>query len=150
MRWGQAAEVIRPAPVQATDHVPPRSVARGMPRRKAALEDLVCHRGGASCQQAVMLSACGQGTGTTWTAMHKSPTEILQNAQWRMGTALRLGLTPGPRACPCARATRVKRAITHWRGTLSEANTVVPGWTYRAVLCTLSRRISQADMERHV
>ena len=63
--------------------------------------------------------------------MHKSPTEILQNAQWRMATALRLGPPPdaGPRAWPCARATRAKRATTHWRGTLSVANTVVPGWT---------------------
>ena len=46
----EAAEVIRPAPVQATDHVPPKSVARDMPYAKAAIEDLVCHRGGASCQ----------------------------------------------------------------------------------------------------
>ena len=32
--------------------------------------------------------------------MHKSPTELAQNAQWRMATALRLGATPdaGPRS----------------------------------------------------
>ena len=47
-----------------------------------------------------MLRASGQGTGTTWTAMQKFPTERVQNAQWRMATALRLGLAPdaGPRA----------------------------------------------------
>ena len=47
-----------------------------------------------------MLSAGGSGTITTWTAMHKSHTDILQNAQWRAATALRLGLLPdvGPRA----------------------------------------------------
>ena len=37
-----------------------------------------------------MLSAGGPGTGTCWTAMFKSPTEL---AQWRMATALRLGAT---------------------------------------------------------
>ena len=49
--------------------------------------------------QAIMLSAGGQGTGTTWTAMHNSPTEVLSNAQWMMTTALRLGLpsNTGPR-----------------------------------------------------
>ena len=57
-------------------------------------------------QQAVMLSARGPGTGTNWTAMHKSPTEEVQNAQWRMATALRLGATPdaGPRST-CALRT---------------------------------------------
>ena len=51
-------------------------------------------------QQAVMLSAGGPGSGTCWTAMHKSPTELAQKAQWRMATALRLGATPdaGPRS----------------------------------------------------
>ena len=38
-------------------------------------------------QQATMLSAGGPGTGTSWTAMHKSPIELAQNAQWRMATA---------------------------------------------------------------
>ena len=45
-------------------------------------------------QQAIMLSAGGPGTGSCWTAMHKSPTELAQNAQWRMAKALRLGATP--------------------------------------------------------
>ena len=51
-------------------------------------------------QQAVMLSAGGLGSGTCWTAMHKSPTELAQKAQWRVVTALRLGATPdaGPRS----------------------------------------------------
>ena len=102
----EAAEVIRPAPVQATHHVPPRSVARDMLHAKLqsrilsateAVQAAKLHGEIPSEQQAIMLSACGQGTGTTWTAMHKYPTEILQNAQWRMATALRLGLTPGPR-----------------------------------------------------
>ena len=43
-------------------------------------------------QQAIMLSAEGPGTATCWTAMHKSPTELAQNAQLRLGTcALRKG-----------------------------------------------------------
>ena len=46
-------------------------------------------------QQANMLSAGGPGTGTCWTAMHKSPTELAQSVQRRMATALRLGATPG-------------------------------------------------------
>ena len=41
-----------------------------------------------------MLSAGGICTGTSWTAMHTSPTELPQNAQWRTATALRLGATP--------------------------------------------------------
>ena len=44
-------------------------------------------------QQAITLGAGGPGTGTCWTAMHKSPTERAQNT-WRMATALRLGATP--------------------------------------------------------
>ena len=41
-----------------------------------------------------MLSAGRPGTGTCWTAMHKPPTELAQNVQWRVATALRLAATP--------------------------------------------------------
>ena len=44
------------------------------------------HRAFLPEQQAILLSAFGPGTGTTWTAMHKSLTELPQNAQWRMAT----------------------------------------------------------------
>ena len=47
-----------------------------------------------------MHSAGGPGAGTCWTAMHKSPTELAQNAQWIVATALRLGAMSdaGPRS----------------------------------------------------
>ena len=44
-------------------------------------------------QQAIMLSAGGRGTETTWTAMHKSPTD-LRILNWRTATTLRLGAPP--------------------------------------------------------
>ena len=40
------------------------------------------------------LSAGGPDTGTSWTAMHKFPRDILGNAQWRTAAALRLGVPP--------------------------------------------------------
>ena len=93
----EAAKVIRPALAQATDHVPPRSVARDMAYAKLQLRILSAaeavqaaqlHQEMPPEQQAVVLSAGGQSTGTTWTNMHKSPTEILQNAPRRKTTAL--------------------------------------------------------------
>ena len=73
--------IVRPALVQTANRVPPKSLVRDM----AFAE-----------QQAIMLSAGEPGTGTCWTAMHKSLTELAQNAQWRMV----LGATPdaGPRS----------------------------------------------------
>ena len=97
-------------------------------------------------QQAIMLSAGEQGTGTTWMAMHKSLTELAQSAQWRMATALRLGATHGdmcehslakhPFHTFCCKFRRA-RARPH-----------------RAVLYTSHKPIEQAGgyagMERHV
>ena len=104
----RAAEIVRPAPVQAADSVPPKSLARDMAFAKLqsrilsaaeAVQAAKLHSEMLPEQQAVMLNAAGLGSGTCWTAMHKSPTELAQKAQRRMATALRLGATPdaGPR-----------------------------------------------------
>ena len=85
-----AAEIVRPAPVQSADNVPPKSLARDMvfarlhSRILAAVEAVQAgklHSEMPLEQQAIMLSEGGPGTGTCWTAMHKSPTELAQNAQ---------------------------------------------------------------------
>ena len=102
--YKRAAEIVRPAPVQASDSVPPKSLARDMAFAKLQSRIPVllrrrCRR--RSCAaMSHQISAGEPGTGTCWTAMHKSPTELAQNAQWRMATALRLGATPdaGPRS----------------------------------------------------
>ena len=93
--------------------------------------------------------------------MHKSPTELAQNAQWRMATALRLGATPdaGPRST-CA--LRKGNDGDMWEQSLAEHPFHPFGcqyggaWTrpHRAVECTLRKLIEQAggyaDVERHV
>ena len=95
--------------MQAADSVPPKSLARDMAfaklqsRRLSAAEAVQAaklHSEMLPEQQAVMLNAGGPGSGTCWTAMHKSPIELAQKAQRRMATALRLGATPdaGPRS----------------------------------------------------
>ena len=100
----RAAEIVRPAPVQSADWVPPKTLARNMAFAKLqwrilsaaeAVQAAKLHGEMPPEQQAIMLGAGGPGTGTCWTAMHKSPTELAQNAPWRMATALRLGATPG-------------------------------------------------------
>ena len=48
-------------------------------------------------QQAIMLSAGGPGTGTRWTAMHKSPTELAQNPQWMDGHGVKARCNAGRR-----------------------------------------------------
>ena len=99
----RGAEIVRLAPVQMADRVPPKSLARDMAFAKLqsrihsaveAVQAAKLHSEMLPEQQATMLSAGGPGTGTSWTAMHTSPTELPQNAQWRMVTALRLGATP--------------------------------------------------------
>ena len=64
-----------------------------------------------------MLSAGGLGAGSTWTAMHKSPAELMQNVQWRRATALRLGVPPdaGPRAACSQKVMRVTCANSRLR-----------------------------------
>ena len=88
--------------MQTADRVPPKSLARDMAFSKLqswilaaeAVQAAKLHSEMLPEEQAIMLSAGGPGTGTCWTAMHKSPTELPQNAQWRMATALRLAATP--------------------------------------------------------
>ena len=89
--------------MQSADNVPPKSLARNMAFAKLqsrilsaaeAVQAAKLHSEMLPEQQAIMLSAGGPGSGTCWTAMHKSPTELVQNAQWRMATALRFGTPP--------------------------------------------------------
>ena len=102
-----------------------------------------------------MLSAGRSGTGTCWTAMHKSTTEQAQNAHWRTATALRLGATPdaGPRStCALCRGNDgdmcEQSLVTHpfhlrfcckYGGATARP--------HRAVQCTLRRLIEQAGAE---
>ena len=99
----RAEEIVRLAPVQTEERIPPRSLARDMALAKMqsrilsaaeAVQAAKLHAKFSPEHQAIMSSAGGPGTGTSWTAMHKSPTELAQNAQWRMAAALRLGTTP--------------------------------------------------------
>ena len=108
-----------------------------------------------------MLSAGGPGTGTLWTAMHRSPTDTLRNAQWRTATALRLGVPPdvGPGfTCALRKGNdgevcgfSLRRDHYHPYCCKCGGARTRP---HRAVLCTLQRLIEQAgghaDDERHV
>ena len=95
--------------MQAADSAPPKSLARGTAFAKLqssilsaaeAVQAAKLHSEMLPELVAIMLSAGGPGAGTCWTAMHKSPTDLAQNAQWRMATASRQGATPdaGPRS----------------------------------------------------
>ena len=55
-------------------------------------------------QHATMLSAGGLGTGSCWTAMHKSQTELAQNFEWRManGVATRCNTRCRPALLVCS------------------------------------------------
>ena len=96
------------ATVQATDQVPLKSVARGVAYAKLqsrlsatdAVQGAKLHHEMPPEPQAVMLSAGEQALARTGRPCTKPPTEALQNAQWRMATAQRLGATPdaGPRS----------------------------------------------------
>ena len=156
----RAAEIIRPAPVQTDERVPPKSLARDMAFAKLqsrilsaaeAVQAAKLHAELSPEQQAIMLSAGGPGTGTSWTAMHKSPIELAQNAQWRMATALRLGATPdaGPRSVCALRQDK--------DGHVCEQSLAMHPFhpfcckyggartrPHRAVQCTLRRLIEQA------
>ena len=166
----RATEIVRLALVQTADRVPPKSVARDMAFAKLqskilsaaeAVQAAKLHSEVPPEQQAIMLSAGGPGTGTSWTAMHKSATELAENAQWRMATALRLGATPdaGPRSTCALRKGN--------DGDMCEQSLAAHPFhpfcckyggararPHRAVHCTLRRLIQQAgghaDLERHV
>ena len=135
----EAAEVIRLA-VLATDHVPPRILSAAEVQA-------------ANCTKRCLLSnrpSCPVRAGNWhWTAMDKSPTD-LQTAQWRMTTALRLGLTPhaGPRdICEHSLAKHPYHSFCCAFGGARAR-------PHRAIPCTLHRLLSQrrryADKERHV
>ena len=126
----EVAEVIRPVLVPTTEHAPPRSVVCDMAYAKLLsriLSVVVTGAGSkaaprvATREQAIALSAGGHGTGTMWTAMRKSSTEVLSNAQWRTTIALWLGL--GARwlvdvPCVfCAKATKGICVSVPWRKT---------------------------------
>ena len=147
-----AAEVTRP--VQTIQRTPPRRLARDMAYAKLlsrilsaakAVQAARLHQELPPEQQAIMLSAGGPGTGTMWTAMHESPTEVLSKAQWRTTTALRLGLSleAGPRA----RAAEGAFVSVPWRRTHTTFFCCKYGSArsgpHRAVLCTLHRLSEQ-------
>ena len=160
----RAAEIVRPAPVQSADK------ARDIGVCKVTIEDFgvaeavqaaKLHSAMSPEQQAIMLSAGGPGAGTCWTAMHKSPTELTQNAQWRMATALRLGATPdaGPRSTCALRKGNdgdmcEESLATHPSHSFYCKYGGARARPHRAVQCTLRRLNEQAggyaDMERHV
>ena len=86
----RAAVIVRPAPVQTADGVPPKSLARDVAFAELqskilsaaeAVQAAKPHGDMLLEQQAIMLGAGGPGTGTCWTAMHKSPTGLAQDAQ---------------------------------------------------------------------
>ena len=71
----RAAEIVRPAPVQSANWVPPKSLARDMAIAKLqsrilaaaeAVQAAKLHGDMLPEQQAILLSAGGPGTGTCW------------------------------------------------------------------------------------
>ena len=128
----RAVEIGRPDPTQTADRVPPKSLARDVAfadklqsrilSAAEAVQAAKLHSEMLPEQQAIILSGGGPGAGTCWTATHKSPTELPQNAQWRMATALRLGASPdaGPRStCALRRGNDGTCVITLWQRTRS-------------------------------
>ena len=104
-------EIVRPAPDAAPGETPVESVARATAFRKlqsrtqAALEAVLAASTWKALppdQQTTMLSAGGPNTGTTWTATHNSPMDLMKNAHWRMATSLRLGLVPTTENATCS------------------------------------------------
>ena len=143
-----------------TDHVPSKSLAR---MAYAKLQSRILSASEAVHAAKLHHECRGLGTGTTCTAMHKSPTEMLQNAQRRMATALRLGATPDAGlGATCAlhkgndgdmcEHSLAKHPFHPICCKFGEAR----ARPHLAVLCTLHRLIEieqaggYADMERHV
>ena len=147
----RAAEIVRPALVQTKLQSKILSAAETVHAAKL-------HSDMPPEQQAIMLSAWEPGTGTYWTAVHKSPTELSQNAQWRMATALRLGAAPDadPRSM-CALLKGNDGDICEQSLSALPFYSTFGGARARprlAVQCTLRKLIEQAgsyaDTERHV
>ena len=169
MGSGQAG-CTDPLPVQSADNVPPKSLARDMAFAKLqsrilsaaeAVQASKLHGDVHPEQQAIMLNAGRPGTGTCWTAMHKSPTELSQSAPWRVATALRLGATPvaGPRSTCAVRKGNDGDMCEHVLAThpfhlFCCKYGGARARPHRAVQHTLRRLIEQAgsyaDLEPHV
>ena len=125
----QVAEVIRPALVQVADHVPPKSVARDMAYAKLqsrivsaaeAVQAAKLHHELLPEKHDSLLGAWRLGTGTSWTAMHKSRQRYYKtrNGGWlrRCDSAGRLMQDRVPHV-PCAKATTETCASSRWRST---------------------------------
>ena len=124
----RAAEIVRPAPVRASDSVPPTSLARDMAFARLqsrilstveAVQFVKLHHDVPPEQHTIILSAFGPGTGTCWTAMHKSPNcHRMRNGGWpqRYGWVQRRKQARAPRVL-CAKAmvgdTCEQSLVTH-------------------------------------
>ena len=163
----RAAEIVRAALVQKADRVPPKSLARDMAfaelqsRILSAAEAVQAKLHSEMLPEQRAISAGGPGTGTCWTAMHNLPTELPQNAQWRMAMALRFGATPNaePRSTFALRmgidGDMCEHSLAaHPFHSFCCKYAGARARPHRAVQHTLRRLIEQAggyaDMERHV
>ena len=122
-----AAEIVRPAPVQTVDKVPPKSLARDMAFAKLqsrilspaeAMQAAKPHSEMPPEQQAIMLGVGGPGTGTCWTAMHnhRRNWHKMRNggSPRRCGSVLRRTLVRDLRVL-CGRATMETCVSSLWR-----------------------------------
>ena len=135
----RAAEFVRPAPVRSADWVPPKSYmafARLQSRILSAAEVVQAaklHGDMSPDQQAIMLSAGGPGTGTCWTAMHKSQTELhrMRNGGWqRYCDSVRHQMQARASRVLCGKEMMETCVSNRWPSTLSTrsgANTGEPG-----------------------
>ena len=161
-----AAEIVRPAPVQSADDVPPKSLPRDMAFAKLQSRIFGSSGGGSGCEatrwKCLRNNRHDAQCAGTWLARVGRPcTSQAQKAQWMMATALRLGATPdaGPRStCVLQKGND---------GHMCEQSLGVHPFhpfcckyegartsSHRAVQHTLRRLIEQAsgnaDMERYV
>ena len=163
----RAAEIVRPAPVQSADRVPPKSLARDMAfaaklqsRILSAAEAVQAAKSHGDMhpeQQAVMFSAGGPGTGTCWTAMHNTDRTGTECAvEDGNGAATRRDTRCRPALCGKEMMGTSEKDL--WLSTLSTFFCCQYGGARtrprRAVQHTLRRLIEQAggyaDVERHV
>ena len=160
----RAAEIVRTAPVQAADKVPPKSLARDTAFCKVTVEDFACSGGGAGCEVTWRHAPGTTGhhakCGRTWhwhvLDSHAQVTDrTAQNAQWRMATALPLGATPdaGPRSTCALRkgndGDMVEKSLaTHPFHPFCCKYGRAKARPHRAVQHTLRRLIEQAGASR--
>ena len=166
------ADLVRPAPTEKNeegDIFAPASVARAAIYKKLlsrilrVIEAVAAARLWAKLdkqQRVTMLSAGGTGTGSTWSAPHANPRELMRNAHWRIATQLRIGQSPEVVGTACA----LKRAKD---GEVCEKDLVANPFhahsckhggarqrPHKAVQQTLARLVQQADgdcdLERYI